>query len=36
MLESPYIVKVLGTFTTDEGRHEYLNIVMETFEENFL
>ena len=35
MLDSPYVVKVLGTFTTDEGRHEYLNIIMETFESNF-
>lgn len=35
MLESPYIVKFLGTFTADEGRHEYLNIIMETFDQNF-
>ena len=35
MLDSPFIVKLLGTFTTDEGRHEYLNIVMETYDSNF-
>jgi serine/threonine protein kinase len=28
MLDSPFIIKILGTFVTDEGKYEYLNIAM--------
>jgi len=35
MLNSPFIVKVLGTFVTDEGKYEYLNIAMESYQRNF-
>jgi serine/threonine-protein kinase MDS1/RIM11 len=35
MLESPFIVKVLGTYTNTEGKCEYLNVVMESYESNF-
>jgi hypothetical protein len=35
MLESPFTVRVLGCFATEEDKQNYLNIVMETFERNF-
>lgn len=35
MLESPFIIKVLGTFVTDEGKYEWLNIAMEAYHQNF-
>lgn len=28
MLKSPFIVKLLGTYSTEDGKKEYLNIVM--------
>jgi serine/threonine protein kinase len=35
MLENPFIIKVLGTFVTDEGKYEWLNIAMEAYHQNF-
>ena len=35
MLESPFIVKVLGTFVIEEGKYEWLNIAMEAYQQNF-
>lgn len=31
MLNNPFIIKNLGTFTTEEGKYEYLNITMEAY-----
>lgn len=35
MLESPFIVKVLGTYTNSDAKYEYLNLIMESYESNF-
>ena len=35
LLENPFIIKVLGTFVTDQGKYEYLNIAMEVYHQNF-
>lgn len=35
MLDNPFIIKVLGTFVTDEGKYEWLNIAMEAYQQNF-